>query len=1143
MPRHDTTNSANSRNLRWSGQSARLLILESSKHGNIHTRAAEFAEATGASISINSVSIAQWQNEVFLDASHNGPRTFDGYSLKGNWIPSLVEDGGLADLSKLFDTANNDVWNELQWTDIVPVVRDSISVYDGKVYSIPVDADYIVPAARDDLLEIDQTLDTWEEWVKFAEEQHGRDLNGDNEPDYGACLAKGEGQVHFSVFGALWSIVAPHLQKQGREYGAFFNTTTFEPLWAEDKSSFVKALELYKRLVKVSREGEVTALEAKNLFQSGRCATWLSLPGLVFGVLDTGGIADSTSATMKQFASPGVECASSEECPLAVEVVKSSKEENRLINRAPFYATSGTGLSMSSAASDATRELLLELYTYISAPAQSNIDVILRNTFSDPFRNSQLNELATDRLVEMNGWDESNAESYHEVVSTTLNDEGAALDLRVPGIELYQNSALEAIFPYVYGDDDTLTATDAADDIISSWKEIPAIVFPGSSPEAALGKMHNIYRGQLGLPPLVKMQQIDQTYDKTIVVTSILVLIGFLVAIIAYLWVDRKKEHGDSIWAVKYKELKFGEPPVVVGKSTFGLVLSAEYRGTEVAVKRVIPPLATLITKNDGKDSGSSSIRKSDAIKIKNRRASDFDDIYDEETGMASGVTKLTPKTSRGAYTFSGRFSDTNAKSSLKMLQKFRTQAEYDKLRSEFIIEIRQLSKLRHPCITTVMGAVIDPREEVLLVMEYMQKGSLYDVLHDEKIQFEGGLVLTILRDIAQGARFLHAADPHVIHGDIKSQNILVDSNFRAKITDFGLSCKEELGIATGTPLWTAPELLRGESSNTTASDVYSFGIVLYEAYSRQDPYAGEKLEDVLKDVCNSKINKRPPIPKNMPNKISEIMKCCLDEDPLKRPTFETMDLILKRLNSENVDLRIQNKGANLQGMTNLIYNVFPPHIADALKNGRKVEQEAHECVTIFFSDIVGFTTISQGTTPQKVCKMLDRLYQKFDDLSEKHDIFKTETIGDAYMAISNLVKDQRSDHVKRIAQFSQDAIKAASETLIDEEYPEKGTVQIRVGFHSGPVIADVIGHRLPKYDVFGDTVNTASRMESNSESMRIHCSKTSADLLRNQCNGDIRLKSRGSIKIKGKGEMQTYWVGDDDEEKLTNNSHIPRAA
>jgi serine/threonine protein kinase len=125
-------------------------------------------------------------------------------------------------------------------------------------------------------------------------------------------------------------------------------------------------------------------------------------------------------------------------------------------------------------------------------------------------------------------------------------------------------------------------------------------------------------------------------------------------------------------------------------------------------------------------------------------------------------------------------------------------------------------------------GAVISKNVEPMLVMEYMDHGSLYDILHNETMIIEGGILLPILRDISQGVRFLHSATPEVIHGDLKAQNILVDSRFRAKVADFGLSQKKNLG-GTGTPFWMAPELLRGESSNTTASDVYSFGIILYE--------------------------------------------------------------------------------------------------------------------------------------------------------------------------------------------------------------------------------------------------------------------------------------------------------------------------
>jgi class 3 adenylate cyclase len=148
---------------------------------------------------------------------------------------------------------------------------------------------------------------------------------------------------------------------------------------------------------------------------------------------------------------------------------------------------------------------------------------------------------------------------------------------------------------------------------------------------------------------------------------------------------------------------------------------------------------------------------------------------------------------------------------------------------------------------------------------------------------------------------------------------------------------------------------------------------------------------------------------------------------------------------------------------------VFPRHVAEALIAGRKVEPEQHDSVTVYFSDIVGFTNISSALAPIEVSDMLHRLYTRLDAIADQHGVFKVETIGDAWMGVTNLVQAQ-PDHAARIARFALDAVQAARATHIRADDPAAGTVRIRVGFHSGPVVANVVGARNPRFCLFGDT-------------------------------------------------------------------------
>jgi class 3 adenylate cyclase len=431
-----------------------------------------------------------------------------------------------------------------------------------------------------------------------------------------------------------------------------------------------------------------------------------------------------------------------------------------------------------------------------------------------------------------------------------------------------------------------------------------------------------------------------------------------------------------------------------------------------------------------------------------------------------------------------------------------------------------------------LLGAVIERGTDPMLIMEFMEHGSLQEVLLNPTMVIESDLIMQILKDIAQGVRFLHSSNPPVIHGDLKSGNVLIDLKFRAKLSDFGLS-KRKPDKATGTPLWMAPELLAGQSMNTPKSDMYSVGIIMYEVVSRKEPYheATESNIELLRAIADRRKSKRPRIPTYCPTKVKKLIKFLWHADPAIRPSARELDNRLQEMDATVFDsCALAERGHRpdkpSQGdQEHFLYQAFPRHVADVLKAGGKMEPESHDNITIFFSDIVGFTSIASQVEPLKVSQMLDRLYTKFDKLSQKYDVFKVETIGDAYMCAGNLAQDQRKDHVKRIALFAIDAIQGAAETLIDEDDTSRGFVKIRAGFHSGPVVSNVVGSLNPRYGVFGDTVNVAARMETNSEEGRIHCSKASAKQLMRQAP-DIPVILRGEMQIKGKGKMTTYWVG-----------------
>ncbi len=214
-------------------------------------------------------------------------------------------------------------------------------------------------------------------------------------------------------------------------------------------------------------------------------------------------------------------------------------------------------------------------------------------------------------------------------------------------------------------------------------------------------------------------------------------------------------------------------------------------------------------------------------------------------------------------------------------------------------------------------------------------------------------------------------------------------------------------------------------------------------------------------------------------------------------------------LNNAQESLEIERQRAE-----NLLLNILPSSIAQRLKDQNTIIADDFEKVTILFADIVGFTSFSEKLSPKRVVDVLNRVFSLFDNLVEKYHLEKIKTIGDAYMVAGGLPSPMK-DSVEAIADLALEMLKALAQFNIENNQ----TFTIRIGIHTGAVVAGVIGIKKFIYDVWGDTVNTASRMESHGLPGQIQVSERTYKRLKYK----YTFKERGIINVRGKGEMKTY--------------------
>ncbi|XP_068162241.1 guanylyl cyclase C [Antennarius striatus] len=465
-------------------------------------------------------------------------------------------------------------------------------------------------------------------------------------------------------------------------------------------------------------------------------------------------------------------------------------------------------------------------------------------------------------------------------------------------------------------------------------------------------------------------------------------------------------------------------------------------------------------------------------------------------------------------------------------------------------IELNALQQIDYYSLTKFYGTVKFD-EGVFGVFDYGQRGSLRYVLNN-KISYpdetfmDWEFKISVMYDMAKGMSYLHASDIQV-HGRLKSTNCVVDNRMVVKITDFG--CNSFL--SRGRDLWTAPEHLRRQGTSQKG-DVYSFAIIAQEIVLRKCTFYSSSCsnrEEKLSRVIRSYF--RPDLHMDPSDKESEVymlIKTCWDEDPERRPDFKKVENCLGKIISkihnqdnesymDNMIRRLQMYSRNLERLVEertalykaerdradrLNFMLLPRPVVQSLKEKGEVEPELYEEVTVYFSDIVGFTTLCQYSTPMEVVDMLNDIYNGFDSIVGHHDVYKVETIGDAYMVASGLPQRNGNRHAVDICRMALDIL-AFMGTFQLRHLPGI-PVWIRIGIHSGSCAAGVVGIKMPRYCLFGDTVNTASRMESTGHPLRIHVSQPTIRILqRTDCKFEYEL--RGETHLKGKGMETTYWL------------------
>ena len=500
----------------------------------------------------------------------------------------------------------------------------------------------------------------------------------------------------------------------------------------------------------------------------------------------------------------------------------------------------------------------------------------------------------------------------------------------------------------------------------------------------------------------------------------------------------------------------------VVGQSSNGPVFATDWRGQQVAVKRLFPPPAGV--------------------------ASVFDQHPSQSCFTAQAAWRL-------------------------LLRCFwLSTAETRELE-----RVERRMHLHHGSLMPVLGWSRGASgREVVAIMPLMHRGTVSDLIATRHALDDYELA-SMAMDVVNAAIFLHGCRPPVVGINLKPHHLFLDDSLRTLV-----------GVSFRPPnmrsVWAPPECLRGDTGLTPASDVYGFSMLLYSLVQQRAPFEGRKsceLLTVIEQADEDTVgDARPEL--RRASLFNPLIEACWAQRPADRPSFHEVRTRLSLLASAfgpRSSLTIQPARQKLLG------GMFPEHVRQLLEEGRPAPTDEYPCVTVFFSDIVGFTAISTVLQPSALKDMLNELWSFMDETANELGVHKLETAGDALLAVTNVMQRQE-DHAPRMALFALRVLAGVRSIPVNPAVRDGPCLQLRVGIHSGPVVGGVVGINNLRYCLYGLTMSVASRMESTGEPGRIQLTERAAALVASDPELARRIVPRpGMTDVKGQGPTKTCWL------------------